>query len=335
MQADDLQESYASLRSLSFSDPLAAKKRISSLLEQESDTARSLFGLASANSDSRVRQIIARCLHRHPNADRFSDLLQLWRETETDEFTLLALNEALATAPTRSGRVRKEVDLPDLAHTFRYVSARLRHRILNLLPRCGVCITQISQDLRHLECTDARSDLVANIGELRSLLQRVERAVDFAEEEAHFAPRQLHIAQWIEMNTGRFISVYGRAVIVADISRCKTDPQVWGSDYLLDQVFTNLWLNSVQAVDGRCEITNTIEVDSARVRILIHDNGPGMSAKGADAAFELQYSSKGLNRGRGHLEVSDAMKRMGGDAQIYHDSTLGRRVRLTFPRYTK
>jgi two-component system, NtrC family, sensor kinase len=102
-------------------------------------------------------------------------------------------------------------------------------------------------------------------------------------------------------------------------------PLVFGCDGELQQVFTNLLLNALDAVAGpgagasaaqgaRGRIEIALQVDGARLAVRIRDNGPGIPADKLEAVFQPFYSTK-LNRGGTGLGLSissEIVRRHGG-----------------------
>ncbi|MEO6326251.1 MAG: ATP-binding protein, partial [Thermoanaerobaculia bacterium] len=106
--------------------------------------------------------------------------------------------------------------------------------------------------------------------------------------------------------------------------------RIVATNFLLETIFRNLWDNSRQAVDGRCVITVSIHADRDVVTVRVIDNGPGLTAEDAERAFRLQYSST-HRPGRGHMEVNEAVLRLGGTATVQDVSGAGYRVVMSFP----
>jgi sensor histidine kinase regulating citrate/malate metabolism len=93
-------------------------------------------------------------------------------------------------------------------------------------------------------------------------------------------------------------------------------PNVAGMDLLLEIAFWNIWKNSTEEIGAGCTITIVASVDREWVNLLITDNGPGFRDSQALEAFQISISTRGEERGRGLLEVADAIRRLRGVAQI-------------------
>ena len=84
----------------------------------------------------------------------------------------------------------------------------------------------------------------------------------------------------------------------------------------LNQVFLNLLVNAVQAIEDHGTITiHTVVEDNDHVRIVIADTGVGISEKNITRIFDPFYTSKPVGTGTGlglSLSYSIVMKHHGG-----------------------
>ncbi len=94
--------------------------------------------------------------------------------------------------------------------------------------------------------------------------------------------------------------------------------QVMGSRLRLEQVFINLILNALEAVEGQVDahITVTTEVAGQRVAIRVSDNGPGVPDKILAAMFEPFNSSKERGLGLGLVISKDIVSDYGGRIEV-------------------
>jgi signal transduction histidine kinase len=76
-------------------------------------------------------------------------------------------------------------------------------------------------------------------------------------------------------------------------------PQVEGYPGELNQVWTNLIDNAVDAMDGNGTLTVVTRVDGVHVVVEICDTGPGVPPDVAARAFEAFYSTKEVGKGTG------------------------------------
>ncbi|HEX2642261.1 MAG TPA: ATP-binding protein, partial [Thermoanaerobaculia bacterium] len=99
---------------------------------------------------------------------------------------------------------------------------------------------------------------------------------------------------------------------------------VLGCDGELQQVFTNLFVNAFDALNGEAPAEEparlTVEFETAdrQVRVRVRDNGPGIPPEKLETIFQPFYSTK-LNRGGTGLGLAisrEIVRRHGGDLRV-------------------
>ena len=78
-------------------------------------------------------------------------------------------------------------------------------------------------------------------------------------------------------------------------------------------------------------MTVDVEPRDGRVLLAIADNGPGFPEGMVGVAFEERFSTRGEGRGRGLLEVDDAVRRMSGSVALFKDVVGTPRVVISLP----
>ncbi|HEV7516323.1 MAG TPA: ATP-binding protein, partial [Thermoanaerobaculia bacterium] len=110
---------------------------------------------------------------------------------------------------------------------------------------------------------------------------------------------------------------------------------VLGCDGELQQVFTNLLLNALQAMNEKGgKLTVRLEADAASVRVHIADTGPGIPPERLPRVFEPFYSTKLASGGTGlGLAIShDIVRRHGGSLSVESEPGAGARFTVELPR---
>jgi signal transduction histidine kinase len=318
---------YRELREMCLSDPLAARRRLTFLLDSNAPLFAKIIECAGGPDDSRLRQTIARSLQRRPEVQRYARTLQDWHARERDEFTRSAIGDALAVSSTSSNKGRRLDEPADLATTYRYVAGRLRHRILNAMPRTGLNVTQVRAALLQNGVFQAENVLRC-LSDLANSLRAIEAAVDFGDADELFMEQPINLSDWLQ----RFAVTYQRAYADVTIRNDIGDEAgaIVATNFLLETILRNLCDNSRQAASGHCIVTFSGAVKRRSLAVRVVDNGPGLAVDDAERAFQFRYSST-HGAGRGHLEVEDAMRRLGGSARVERLTEAGNRIVLTFP----
>src|SRR5262249_51414082 len=72
---------------------------------------------------------------------------------------------------------------------------------------------------------------------------------------------------------------------------------VLGSE--LNQVWTNLIDNAIDAMNGQGQITISTQLENERIKVEIADNGPGIPPEVQSRIFEPFFTTKGVGKGTG------------------------------------
>jgi signal transduction histidine kinase len=110
---------------------------------------------------------------------------------------------------------------------------------------------------------------------------------------------------------------------VAGPARCRIPPS------RLKQVLLNLLLNAADAMEGKGDLTVTLEREEGRVRLSVQDSGPGIDEKVLLKIFDPFFTTKGVGKGTGlGLYVCHTIVgRYGGEMEV--DAGMGRGARFT------
>jgi len=197
------------------------------------------------------------------------------------------------------------------------------------MPGAGLSISKLKEVAAAVPDEQQRYALTKEIDYLSSALGRLQRALDFVEERAHFDNAQIDLGEWLQDFKRSYRAEWPQLeikIVAPD------DPAIIdGVPYLLTTVFANLFDNARQAIPPGGLVTVAIVVRRMEVVIIVSDSGTGLPDRVAEVAFLAPTTTKGqTHRGRGLLEVADAMKRLGGRAAVVRGAE-GNRVSLTFP----
>jgi signal transduction histidine kinase len=325
-------DAFSELNQLVLSDPRSARTRVIQILEDEANVAEAFLLALSRPDASRLRSLVANIAKASPYKERLAPVLRQWREIESDEFTRRAIEMALQASEYRPGRrtAQRGHALPSQTiELYRYVSDRLKHRLRNTVFGAEGHILQLSTILSSSDLIEARSI----VGRLSDAMTRVHRALESVDAEpGHFAQRRILLVDWLEKMNARYASQYPAIRLSVD-KPGGPSPAVFASDYLLEAIFWNLWVNAHQVIGRNCEITTVIRQTSHQIDIHVLDNGPGFPETAVELAFSQQYSSikNSRQRGRGLLEVAEAVDRLGGTVSLFRHRHDDYRVKITFP----
>ena len=104
-------------------------------------------------------------------------------------------------------------------------------------------------------------------------------------------------------------------------------PKVWGDPNKIEQVFTNIIQNALQAMqkNGRLDI-EVIKIDKI-IRVIISDSGPGIPKNTITEIFEAFYTTKEEGTGLGLNICKRIIEEHGGEINV--ESILGKGTQFT------
>jgi signal transduction histidine kinase len=111
--------------------------------------------------------------------------------------------------------------------------------------------------------------------------------------------------------------------------------QVLGDQFGLEQVFKNLILNAVDAMDGRADKTLTVTVTSlpgpAFVEVTVEDTGCGVREELLDKIFEPYFTDKSQGNGLGLVVIKNTVEKHGGKVLVKSQVGVGTRFIVRLP----
>jgi signal transduction histidine kinase len=325
---------YERLRKLAIADPKSARTAFLEAFEANHTELPDLLEHLRKAGEGRLRQVIANAVRAHPSKQQLLPELRAWQDAETDEFTRRAIAGALAENDASAAPRRKESSgelLPkEVVAAYRYVSERLRHRLRNTM------LSAQSQAIRlkSAASTDANPDIQVALAKMNDALLSLSRELEATDADPqHFQQRPIALGDWLRNMDSRYTSRYSSV----NLKLVNTDAgaRVLGSDYLLDIVFWNIWLNAHQAAGADCSITVIFENAGKDLILKILDTGPGFSKDMKDIAFQEMFSTKTAGRGRGLLEIQEAVERLGGNIRLYQEQPSEYRLQIRLPLEAK
>jgi signal transduction histidine kinase len=322
---------YEELRILAAQNPRAARMRIEELMERHVDL-EAILNRMSAPGEGRLRQLVANLARSRSDRSRFATHFKAWLLVETDQFARRAIASALdeaRPAPVKSSSQR-QLAARDLVDMYRYVAERLRHELQNALLGPKTRLLQLSETIGRLDEGMTRGELESLLGQLRDEFQSIGRLAEFEPNDEYFSVRPIKLGDWLDQMGREYAKRYSRIDLRLEGSEQAKSSAVLGSDYLLRLIFWNVWVNAHQAVGNPCSIVLNVDRREDALIVVVLDNGKGLPEELTDIAFRERYSSRSANRGRGLLEVQDAIQQLHGDAQLIEWRPREYRVQLTF-----
>jgi len=220
-----------------------------------------------------------------------------------------------------------EVRKGDQMKAVATLAAGLAHEIRNPLTSIRTFVDYL--DERHADPEFREKFKRIAGGELGRIDAILQRLLDFSKPAAPtLAPVAIQplIDETLEFLQGEIVRRH------VQVQRSRDDAAfVLGDTKQLKQVFLNVFLNSLQAMngDGRLEIQTTVEGHELQIRLA--DNGVGIDPKDLPHIFEPFFSTKPTGTGLGLAVVHGIVKEHGGRISVESHPTQGTVISLFMP----
>lgn len=330
------EELYRQLRRLVVLEPKQARSSIVSLFIGGSAALPDVLARASRPGEGRMRQMIAMAAKLSQSANVIEPILRAWQAVEPDEFTRRAITSALDSIRPRAPATTRIFEMPEqFVAAYRYASERLCHRVRNPLTKSASLLLRLKQCANNTSDAELRSYLTALYSDLHSLVQRVGSVVEFDIDTAYSDWRYVKLGEWLKASTQHFASRFGPATLLVRGSAEANAASVCANAFLLETIFGNVWANAVQASEERnangCQITAELTLATSHLEVLVFDEGPGFSERQLETAFRVPFSTKAEERGRGLLEIAEAVGRLQGDVRLIKVAPAEYRMLIRLP----
>lgn len=321
------------LRRLVRQNPKEARRQVQALLAGDAGGRTAFLAGLGGVGDGRLRQCVANAVIAEPSLlPEAAESMQRWLETETDEFARRSIASALQQAGGNRRPAQKAglID-PALVSAYRYVSDRLAHELRNALLVPQGRLGELRELISALGDDQARARILACLGQVGDDFQEVGRLAVSNPDDEYFRFRPVAILDWIDRMKGTYAKRYCALGFEPVGAQAALGAKVVANDYFLRLAFWNLWLNSHQAVGNACRISIEFSLDAGKLRLVVLDNGPGFRPDAVGVAFHDRFSKNGDHRGRGLLEVQDAVEQLQRTAELVKHASGTYRVALVLP----
>jgi hypothetical protein len=329
-RSEDSESLYLKLRTLAYSEPKKARYLFCKLLDAKSPLLESLFDKCSELGESRTRHVVANAFKNRDDREIYSNILFAWLDVEDDEFTKTALLEVVAgIEPKVDGRQSPSHNFEkQLIEPYRYISERLCHRVRNSIPEVRTEVLKLRASIVNITDSTIKDEIVLITNKLDDAVVRVGEVVGFDSGDGKFNWRNINLYDWLlnyanEWNTQNKLVNYNPSGDSGTI--------IFSTEFHLETIFWNIWTNTIQEIGTGCNISISFQTISRSLQLTILDNGAGFDGESKENIFEGAYSNKGSNRGKGMLEVEDAVNRLKGDAKIIMHTGTEYRLMISFP----
>jgi signal transduction histidine kinase len=253
-------------------------------------------------------------------------------------------NDAIGELVSEYNRLQQELStkLEELTRkeregAWRTMAVQVAHEVKNPLTPLMLGVQQLEKAYR-----DNHPDFPVRIRRFAQMAQtQIESLSQIAEDFRN-------LSQWDELPVKRTdllavlrsatdLFVLGQPGIQWSFEIPEEEIWVWASPTHLTRVFNNLINNALDAIrethDGRMgEVSIVIRPEKDSCRVILQDNGVGISIENMQRIFDPQFTTKAQGSGLGLAMVKAIMEQFGGSIDVESDGLNGARFTLTLRR---
>ena len=257
-----------------------------------------------------------------------------------------------------AGYIGSNIDITDLKHAeeererLRQVQSELAH--INRVTTMGELAGSIAHEIRQpisaahtnattclrwlgreqpdiAEARDAASRIIQDVTRASEIISRIRALFKKGELEREWVNVNEVIQEMISLMSGEA----GRRAISVQTELSATLPNIWADRVQLQQVFMNLMLNGIDAIDeGNDARDLTIKSrrhDNGHVLISVSDTGIGLPPEITDKVFDAFFTTKPRGTGMGLSISRSIIESHGGRLWATRNSGRGATFQFTLP----
>ena len=188
--------------------------------------------------------------------------------------------------------------------------------------------------------------IIENRGDIDELVNRVSKTLIEQIDHLSFIATEFSSFAKMPVAKNEVLEVCKESKTIADlfdkeanlefITEVNHDLNVYMDKSQLVRVLTNIIKNAVQAIeeidDGK--IIMKVEINNSKIRLIITDNGTGISEEMKDKVFEPNFTTKSSGTGLGLAMSKSIIENANGDIWFESDNK-GTSFYLELPKYDK
>lgn len=212
-------------------------------------------------------------------------------------------------------------------------TAGIAHELNNPINNIYLTAETLHEDYEHLSKPEGKELVLDILNQAERAGEILKNLLDFSRSELP-SFRELNIADVIDKTLKLVKNQIMLTGIKVERNIPKELPCIQGNLRNLEQVFLNLFINSLQAMTGGGTISINVGVAKDNfIRIDVKDSGKGIKPEQLEHIFEPFYTTKGVGRGTGlGLAVTYALvKKHGGYIEVQSEVNVGTTFSIHLP----
>jgi signal transduction histidine kinase len=237
------------------------------------------------------------------------------------------LEERVREKTTELQRVQGEIIQAEKMSTLGYLSAGMAHEIRNPLNSIGLYVQLVKgcpDETERLECLEKIEQEIKRIdGILRKLMDAVKRP--------RFHLRQVSINEVIDSAIELFRSRMEMHRVRLDREYRKIPPPIQADPLELEQIFTNLFVNSIEEMTDGGVLGVMLEQDDDKIVVRVSDTGKGIPRENVSKVFDPFFTTKTSGTGLGLSVVLRIVRTYNGKIVVESEEGKGTVFTVSLP----
>lgn len=229
-------------------------------------------------------------------------------------------------------RAQAEIVQSEKLATLGYLSAGMAHEIRNPLNSIALFAQLLKSDLEEPERLDYVDKILKEVDRIDSTLGQL---LD-ASKRPRFEISEVRVDRILE-NTLEAFTPQLRQKGIKVVSDFRSIPPAIKADPLeIEQIFTNLFLNSIHAMSEQGTLGVQLDRDDSYINLRVSDTGPGIPPENLPNIFDPFFTTSSRGTGLGLAVVLRIVKTYKGKIEVEKSDASGTtfsvRLPLTTPR---
>ncbi|HOI15771.1 MAG TPA: response regulator [Geobacteraceae bacterium] len=237
------------------------------------------------------------------------------------------LEERVREKTNELQRVQGEIIQAEKMSTLGYLSAGMAHEIRNPLNSIGLYVQLVKgcpDETERLECLEKIEQEIKRIdGILRKLMDAVKRP--------RFHLRQVSINEVIDSAIELFRSRMEMHRVRLDREYRKIPPPIQADPLELEQIFTNLFVNSIEEMTDGGVLGVMLEQDDDKIVVRVSDTGKGIPRENVSKVFDPFFTTKTSGTGLGLSVVLRIVRTYNGKIEVESEEGKGTVFTVSLP----
>jgi two-component system, NtrC family, nitrogen regulation sensor histidine kinase NtrY len=213
---------------------------------------------------------------------------------------------------------------------WREMAKQVAHEIKNPLTPMKLSVQHLERSLNLID----ENDLLILKDFEDKMIQQINLLTEIANEFSNFA--ELPKAKMKKVNVQKTIektmNLYKHHDLVSfnhDLNG--VDFWIMGDENQLVRIFTNMFKNSIQAINQKGEIKVSLQKEEENIVVFIDDNGEGIPKEIKSHIFEPQFTTKSKGKGLGLAMVFQIVNNHSGKIELIDKKEKGACFKIVFP----